>query len=165
MDRALQQTLEGTPSKSPIAGVTYPSTRKAGLISLGGILGALGAGACCVIPFALFTLGIGGAWVSNLTALEPYQPVFVAITLGFLGYGFYLVYRTPKVACAEGSYCAKPSSGRTARIGLWTATVLVVIALGFPKLAPLFLYLVVHPRRRDHDSSQYHRRCPRHRAV
>ena len=115
------------------------STRNAGLVSIGGILAALGAASCCVVPFALFMLGISGAWISNLTALEPYQPIFAAVTFGFLGYGFYLVYRKPKVACAEGSYCAKPSSGRTARIGLWTATVLVVIALGFPKLAPLFL--------------------------
>ncbi len=90
-------------------------------------------------PFALFALGISGAWISNLTALEPYQHIFAAVTIGFLGYGFYLVYRKPKVACAEGSYCAKPSSGRIAKIGLWTATVLVIVALGFPKLAPLFL--------------------------
>lgn len=106
---------------------------------MGGVLAALGAASCCVVPFALFTLGISGAWISNLTALEPYQPLFAAVTFGFLGYGFYLVYRKPKVACAEGSYCAKPGSGRTAKIGLWTATVLVAIALGFPKLAPLFL--------------------------
>ncbi|HLJ62933.1 MAG TPA: mercuric transporter MerT family protein [Stellaceae bacterium] len=114
------------------------STRKAGLASLAGILAALGAASCCVVPFALFTLGISGAWISNLTALKPYQPIFAILTLGFLGYGFTLVYRKPRIACAEGSYCAKPSSGRTAKIGLWTATVLVIIALGFPKLAPLF---------------------------
>lgn len=109
------------------------------LISLGGIIAALGAASCCVVPFALFTLGISGAWISNLTALEPYQPVFVAITAGFLGYGFYLVYLKPKAICAEGSYCARPSSTRLAKLGLWTASVLVVVALGFPKLAPLFL--------------------------
>ena len=112
---------------------------KAGLLSIGGILAALAAASCCVVPFALFMAGISGAWISNLTALEPYQPIFAAVTFGFLGYGFYLVYRKPKVACADGSYCAKPSSGRIAKIGLWTATVLVIVALGFPKLAPLFL--------------------------
>ena len=108
-------------------------------MSLGGILAALGAASCCVVPFVLFTLGITGAWISNLTALHAYQPIFAAVTAGFLGYGFYLVYRKPKVACADGSYCAKPSSARIAKIGLWTATILVIIALGFPKLAPLFL--------------------------
>lgn len=115
------------------------SIRKAELASIGGILAALGAASCCVVPFALFVLGVSGAWISNLTALEPYQPVFAAVAFGFLGYGFYLVYRKPKVACAEGSYCAKPGSGRTAKIGLWTASILVVVALGFPGLAPLFL--------------------------
>src|SRR6266478_9839495 len=139
MDKIMQQTLDRSTTISRAPDQADLSTRKAGLVSVGGILGALGAASCCVVPFALFTAGISGAWISNLTALEPYQPVFAAITFGFLGYGFYLVYRKPKVACAEDSYCAKPSSGRTAKIGLWTATVLVVIALGFPKLAPLFL--------------------------
>jgi mercuric ion transport protein len=114
-------------------------TAKAGLVAAGGILAALGAAACCVVPFALFIAGIGGAWISNLTALHPYQPIFGAVTVGFLGYGFYLVYRKPRVACAEGSYCAKPTSNRIAKIGLWMATVVVIVAFGFPKLAPLFL--------------------------
>jgi len=109
------------------------------LLAAGGILSALGAASCCVVPFTLFMLGVSGAWIGNLTAIEPYKPIFVSVTVGFLGYGFYLVYRKPKVACAEGSYCAKPSSGRTAKIGLWTATVLVIVAIAFPKLAPLFL--------------------------
>jgi mercuric ion transport protein len=114
-------------------------SRNAGLASIGGLAAAIAAASCCVVPFALFTLGISGAWISNLTALEPYQPIFAGIAMGFLGYGFYHVYRKPKVACAEGTYCAKPSSGRTVKIGLWTAVVLVIVALGFPRLAPLFL--------------------------
>lgn len=109
------------------------------LLAAGGILGAIAVSSCCVIPFALYTVGIGGAWISNLTALEPYQPIFAAMTFGILGYGFYLVYREPKVACAEGSYCAQPKSGRIAKAGLWVATVLVIVGLGFPRLAPLFL--------------------------
>ena len=109
------------------------------LLSVGGTLAALGAASCCVVPFTLVMLGVSGAWIGNLTALATYQPIFAAVAFGFLGTGFYLVYRKPRIACAEGSYCAAPRSGRTAKIGLWTATVLVVIALGFPKLAPLFL--------------------------
>ena len=112
--------------------------RQAALLSAGGILAALGAASCCMIPFALFLAGVSGAGIGTLTALEPYQPIFAAIAVGFVGYGAYLVYWKPKAACAEGSYCAKPSSGRIAKIGLWTATILAIIALGFPKLAPLF---------------------------
>lgn len=139
MIEAMSETSKETAAAGQERNRADPSVGRARLISLGGILAALGAASCCVVPFTLFTLGISGAWISNLTALEPYQPIFAAITVGFLGYGFYLVYRKPKLACAEGSYCATPSSGRIAKLGLWAATIVVIIALGFPKLAPLFL--------------------------
>lgn len=109
------------------------------LIAAGSLLAALGAISCCVVPFVLFVLGIGGAWMSNLTALEPYQPYFVTGTLILLGIGFYLVYRKPKPVHCEGDYCATPISDRIARIGLWTATVLVVLALAWPYLFPLLI--------------------------
>jgi mercuric ion transport protein len=117
------------------------STARTGqtLMTVGGLLAAFAAASCCVVPFALFLLGISGAWIGNLTALEPYQPIFTVIAVACLGYGFYLVYRKPKVACAEGSYCASPSSSRLAKIGLWTATIVVIIAVGFPRIAVLFL--------------------------
>lgn len=109
------------------------------LLAAGGILAALGAASCCVIPFALFMLGISGAWIGNLTTLEPYQPIFAVVAFGFIGYGAYLIYWRPKAACADGSYCAHPASSRLAKVGLWTAGTLVVIAIGFPKLVVLFL--------------------------
>jgi len=113
--------------------------RQAALLLAGGILAALGAASCCVIPFALFLAGVSGAWIGNLTALEPYQPILSAIAVGFVGYGAYLVYWKPKAACAEGSYCTRPASSRLARIGLWSAGALVIIAVGFPYLARAFL--------------------------
>jgi mercuric ion transport protein len=113
--------------------------RRQKLAAAGGIAAALGAASCCVVPFVLFMLGVSGAWIGNLTALAPYQPIFALIAFGCLGYGFYLIYRRPKVECANGTYCASPSSTRIAKIGLWTATVLIVVALGFPKIALLFL--------------------------
>jgi mercuric ion transport protein len=109
------------------------------LMAVGGLLAALAAASCCVVPFTLFLLGIGGAWIGNLTALAPYQSVFTAFAFGCVGRGFYLVYRKPAAACAEGSYCAEPGSKRLAKVGLWAATILVVIALGLPKLTLLFL--------------------------
>lgn len=109
------------------------------LLAAGGIVAALGAASCCVIPFALFLLGVSGAWIGNFTALEPYQPIFATAAAGCLGFGFYLVYRKPKASCAEDSYCARPGSNRTAKIGLWVAAALFVIVLGFPRLAASFL--------------------------
>jgi mercuric ion transport protein len=108
------------------------------MLALGGVLGALGAASCCVIPLALFLLGVSGAWIGNLTALEPYQPIFAIVSLGFVGYGTWRIYFTPKQACADG-YCAAPQSDRIAKIGLWIAGTLVAIALGFPYTAAYFL--------------------------
>ena len=63
------------------------------LIVAGGLLGALGASSCCILPLVLFSLGVSGAWISNFTRLAPYQPYFLAVTMGCLGYGYWLVYR------------------------------------------------------------------------
>ncbi len=110
-----------------------------GILATGGLLGALAASSCCVVPLVLFTLGVGGAWIGNLTALAPYQPLFVTLTLGFLGAGFYLVYRRPKAACADASVCPRPASRRVVKTALWSATVLVAAAMAFPYYAPLLL--------------------------
>lgn len=106
---------------------------------MGGLLGALAASSCCILPLVLFSVGIGGAWIGNLTALAPYQPIFVAITLGFLAAGFYLVYLRPKRACAASEACARPVQNRVVKTSLWVATVLVAAALAFPYVAPTLL--------------------------
>ncbi len=104
-----------------------------------GMLGAIGAASCCVVPLALFTLGISGAWIGNLTALAPYQPIFVAFAAAALIYGFVRVYRAPAKQCDDGSYCARPSSTRTLKIALWVTTFFVISAVAFPYVAIQFL--------------------------
>jgi len=105
----------------------------------GGLLGALAATACCIAPLALFTLGVGGAWMSNLTALAPYQPYILTLTLACLGYGYWLVYRARQRACDEGELCARPLPNRLVLAGLVVATVLVAAAVGFDFVAPILL--------------------------
>lgn len=109
------------------------------LIAVGGILGALAASSCCILPLVLFSLGIGGAWIGNLTALAPYKPLFVAGTAGLLGYGFYLVYWKPRRECADGAACARAIPNRLVQLALWIATVLVIAAFAFDYIAPLLL--------------------------
>ena len=109
------------------------------LLATGGLLGALAASSCCILPLALFSLGVGGAWIGRLSALAPYQPIFIAITIMLLGYGYWLVYRKPKAACAEGVACARPLPNRIVKLGLWIATGLVLLALAWPYLLPLII--------------------------
>lgn len=125
-----------------LASQAVPATsdaRRAGLVAAGGALGAIAAMSCCILPLVLFTLGIGGAWIGNLTALAPYQPIFIVGTVGFLAAGYYLVYRKPRPACAEGEACARPLPNRIVKLALWTATALVLAAMAFPYVAPALL--------------------------
>lgn len=106
---------------------------------MGGLFGALAASSCCVLPLVLFSLGISGAWLGNLTALAPYQWTFVTITLAFLAAGFYLVYLRPTAECTDGEACARPLPNRLVKIALWVTTALVAAALMFPFVAPALL--------------------------
>ena len=51
-----------------------------GPLAAGGVA-ALLASACCLGPLVLITLGVSGAWISNLAALEPYRPLFIGVAL------------------------------------------------------------------------------------
>jgi mercuric ion transport protein len=113
--------------------------RRQGLMAAGGLLGALAASSCCILPLTLFGLGVSGAWIGNFTQLAPYQPWFIAATMAFLGYGYWLVYQSSKAACADGEACARPLPNRIVKSGLILATILVVAALAFDFIAPLIL--------------------------
>jgi mercuric ion transport protein len=108
------------------------------IAATGSIIGAILASSCCIVPLVLVTLGASGAWIGNLAVLEPYKPYFAAVTFVFLGFGYWQVYRKPKIACEEGSYCASPASDRITKGTLWIATILVLLALTIDFWAPLF---------------------------
>ncbi|MGH6894951.1 MAG: mercuric transporter MerT family protein [Geminicoccaceae bacterium] len=125
--------------KQPPHGRTVRTEKRRAWLAAGGMLGAFASMSCCILPLVLFSLGLGGAWIGTLTALSPYQPIFVAITLAFLGAGFWLVYLRPKPACTDGAACARPLSDRIVKTSLWLATGLVAAALAFPYVAPALL--------------------------
>jgi len=110
--------------------------RKTSMAATGGIIGAVAASTCCIVPLVLFSLGISGAWIGNLTALQPYKPIFVTITFAFLAYGFWMVYRKPK-ACADGEACARPLPNRLVKTALWASTILVLAATFWTWIAPV----------------------------
>jgi mercuric ion transport protein len=115
------------------------SQRRQNLVAAGGLLGAIAASSCCIVPLLLFGLGVSGAWIGNFTQLAPYQPSYIAATLAFLGYGYWLVYRSSVRACADVGACARPLPNRIVKTSLILATILVVAALGLDFVAPLFL--------------------------
>ncbi|NOZ03223.1 MAG: mercury transporter MerT [FCB group bacterium] len=112
------------------------NTSRKGLV--GAVLTAIVASICCLGPLVLIGLGVGGAWVSNLTAMEPLRPYLMVLTVAFLAYAFYGVYRKPKMKdCKPGSYCADPRSERINKILLWVVTVIVLGLLAVPHLTSM----------------------------
>ena len=114
-----------------------PRTQK--LVAAGGVQGAVAASSCCIVPLVLFSLGVSGAWIGNLTRLAPYQPIFVAVTLACLGYGYWLARRARLTVCAEGAACSRPLPDGVVTIALVAATLLVAAAVAFDFIAPFVL--------------------------
>ena len=117
--------------------MSMPRTQK--FLAAGGVIGALAASSCCIVPLVLFGLGVSGAWIANLTRLAPYQPYFIAATIACLAGGYGLLYRSRKRACTDGQICARPLSNRVVTSGLILATILVIGALALDVIAPLLL--------------------------
>src|SRR6266513_5130662 len=101
-----------------------------------GVLAALGASLCCVVPLVLLALGIGGAWISNLTALEPYRPIFIGLTLLFLGLSYRQLYFVRQL-CAVGAACPDPRALKRQRLIFWLVGVFLLGLLAVPWAAPL----------------------------
>ncbi|GAA18419.1 Mercuric transport protein MerT [Pseudomonas aeruginosa NCMG1179] len=82
-------------------------------------------------------MGFSGAWIGNLTVLEPYRPVFIGGALIALFFAYRRIFRPPQ-ACKPGEACAVPQVRTTYKLLFWVVAALTLIALGFPYILPLF---------------------------
>ena len=104
---------------------------------MAGGLAALIASTCCLGPLVLVTLGISGAWIGNLSALEPYRPIFIGAALVAMFFAYRRIFR-PAQECKPGEVCAVPQIRRGYQIMFWIVAALVLVALAFPYVLPLF---------------------------
>jgi mercuric ion transport protein len=111
---------------------------KTGLRSLmaGGIATLL-ASTCCLAPLVLITLGFSGAWISELTVLQPYQPIFLGAALIALFFAGKRIWR-PVAECGPGEVCALPRVRLGYQIGFLGVCALLLMALVFPLIAHWF---------------------------
>lgn len=105
-------------------------------LALGG-LAAILASTCCLGPLLLITLGFSGAWIGNLSALEPYRPLFIGAALVALFFAWRRIFR-PSQACTPGEVCAIPQVRTTYKLLFWLVAALALVALAFPYILPLF---------------------------
>lgn len=96
-----------------------------GALFAGG-LAAILASTCCLGPLVLVALGFSGAWIGNLTVLEPYRPLFIGAALVALFFAWKRIYR-PVQACKPGEVCAIPQVRATYKLIFWIVAVLVLV--------------------------------------
>lgn len=104
---------------------------------IAGALAAVGASVCCVGPLVLVAIGISGAWISTLTAFEPYRPMFIGLMILFLGLSFRTLYLVPRV-CKLETPCADVRVVKRQRVIFWIVTALLLSLVAVPWVAPLF---------------------------
>ncbi len=107
-------------------------------LGIGAVLAAIGASACCVGPLLLFSLGIGGAWMSTLTSMEAVRPFFILVTLIFIALGYRKLYLVPE-NCEQGQACAVPEVKQRQRMIFWIGSLLILLLLAFPWYAVYIL--------------------------
>ena len=78
-------------------------------------------------------MGLSGAWIANIQLLEPFRPVFIGVALAAL---FLAQRRIWRPACTVG--CAAPQVNLTYKSLFAVVSLLVLIALAFPYIAPWF---------------------------
>jgi mercuric ion transport protein len=113
--------------------------KRKNMAATGGVIGALLASSCCILPLLLVILGVSGSWIGSLSELNVYQPYFILFASLCLGAGFWQVYIKPRRDCEGESYCAKPRSDILIKSALWGATALVALNATINFWAP-YLY-------------------------
>lgn len=112
-----------------------PTNHRAALAAGG--LAAILASTCCLGPLLLVGIGFSGAWIGNLTVLEPYRPIFIGVALVALIFAARRIFR-PVRACKPGEVCVIPRVRTAYKLVFWIVVALVVVALAFPYVLPLF---------------------------
>lgn len=125
--------MERVPGKRP----SISEQRSGRSALLAGGLAAILASTCCLGPLLLVALGVSGAWIGNLTRLEPYRPIFLGVALIALFFGGRRIFR-PADACKPDEVCAVPQVLATYKVIFWFVAALILIAFVFPYVLPLF---------------------------
>lgn len=113
----------------------HPAVRMENLV-LGGPAAVLGS-SYCLEPLVLVLLDVDGAWIGNLTRLEPDRSFFLGAALIASFFAWRRIFG-PARACTPDEVCTMPRARTTYKVIFWCAATLVLVAFAFPYAAPLF---------------------------
>jgi copper chaperone CopZ/xanthosine utilization system XapX-like protein len=122
--------------------VSRTVSRRSRLPVIGGVVAALAASACCLVPAVLAIVGVSGVGIAS--QLAPWRSYFLAATAMALATAFWFAYRPQPSTDACG--CATPRSRRWSRLGLWISTVVILGIAGYPLVFDARALVMTHSR-------------------
>lgn len=100
---------------------------------IGGVVTAVAASSCCILPLFLGAASAGTIGLS--AALAPYRPYFIALTVLMIGSAFYATYRSREADC-----CTATTPNPTRQVNkmiLWGVAILTLASLVYPNFAAI----------------------------
>jgi mercuric ion transport protein len=119
---------------NPGAPPAHPRPTVIAGLGLVAALAALVGATCCVLPLALASVGLAGAWIANIGIFVTYRSHITVAAFGLIALGWAVAFR-------------RRASRRTIFI-LGAATVLVVIALALAAYEPQLTRYLISLRRK-----------------
>ncbi len=100
----------------------------------GAVAAALLASLCCIGPLLFVLLGVSA--LGAAAYFETARPYLMGAAVLLLAVAFYWIYfRRRNTSCAPGDNCAIKPVGRASRIGLWIASLAVLVFASLPYFA------------------------------
>jgi mercuric ion binding protein len=112
--------------------------RKEKVTTIGSVVAASAASACCVGPLVASVVGVGSLGAAS--ALSRWRPLLLGVTFVLLAVGWYWTYRGGQ---GDGCECKQNATG--SRAVLWVGTILAVALAGVPLYGGAVSRLL-HPR-------------------
>jgi mercuric ion transport protein len=114
-------------------------------------IASLLASSCCLLPLALASVGLTGAWLGHLRVLQPYSPILIGIAITALVLAANSLFQRQSAApssiharrlfTARATPSCPPTSARTRasyKAAFWLIAALTLIVLVTPAIAPWF---------------------------
>lgn len=105
-----------------------------GLTTSGGVFAAFGAAACCALPLALASAGVGSAWLVGISpVVAPYRtPLLILASVLLLAAALRLLWQVRLArTCPADKACGSPA---------YRALTVIGIVIGAALLTGAFLY-------------------------
>lgn len=134
-----EKTLAETAALKPAQQAKPPVRGLASLATALGLGAVTAAAACCVLPLALASIGVGASLASGFAALADARTPLLVIGAAVLAVAWIMWWRKREAACGPGDACAAPARSRGPLVLLTISTALVGIAAAFPALEPTLM--------------------------